>query len=751
MSKIFRLLVFIVFVLINLSLNAQSFNFVGDSYSIGEDCYVLTPAQTWQNGAIWYNESININEPFNLQFTANFGDDDAGADGLVFVLQQVSSQILGASGGGMGFGGFSPSLGVEFDTFQNIDLNDPNLGNNDPVYDHVAIAKNGNSVHGAPNSLAEPIQISPISDNVEDGQFYVVDIAWDPSTGIFSVSVNCELRIEIALNMTLSIFTNNPQVFWGFTGATGGLFNEQIICVNPIILGLPEIYYVCENTPIQLQAPASTLGTISWEPAEFLDDPNSPNPIATIDENTTFTLTFEDLCGNQQVQQTTLIITEPNIDLGPDISECISGSYTLTAEGEYNDITWFNGSSESTVQVSESGVYWAEVSLLGGCQATDSVEVEIFQNPQYFGNLSVEICEGEEFFLNLPSNDLTVTWFDGSNNASRTFENSGSYSFQISNNNCSASFEIDIEILPTPSFDLGPDISICENTSTTLSVPLSEGVNVIWSNTNQTNEIEVFESGVYWATANNNGCIYSDTIVVNYFPTANLSISGSEVICPNQEIILTAETDAEVLWSTGEITNEILVNAPGDYSLVATDINGCLSESSITLNAISEPEIQPLENVIKCRESSVVVKTESSDNENLIWSTGDLGSEIRIDEIGTYSVELSNNCGIAIQSFTVEEEDCLDIYFLPNAFTPNNDGINDTYKAFVRNYVSFELLIFNRHGGLVFKTNNPEISWNGKYFNSGYNCEAGVYNVKVTVDFGRANIKQSFGTITLVR
>ena len=99
---------------------AQTYFLNGTATSSGEDCYQLTTTQGNQNGTVWYSEQINLSEPFELNFSMNFGTIDAtGADGMVFVLQNVGTNALGEPGGALEFSGFDPSFGIEFDTWQN--------------------------------------------------------------------------------------------------------------------------------------------------------------------------------------------------------------------------------------------------------------------------------------------------------------------------------------------------------------------------------------------------------------------------------------------------------------------------------------------------------------------------------------------------------------------------------------------------------------------------------------------------------
>lgn len=858
----------------------QGYNFVGSSTSDGGDCFILTQPQPWQNGAIWYNEAIDISEPFQLQFTASFGTlDDLGADGMVFVMQQAGNNVIGNAGSGMGFEGFSPSLGVEFDSFQN-------TANGDPAYDHMAILSNGNPNHNLAGNLAGPIQISPDGDNVEDGQEYIIDITWDPLTNLFSVSVNCEVRLQININLEFAIFSNSDEVFWGFTGATGGEFNLQRICLDPLILGLPETYDACADEPVQLEAPAASFGTVSWQPAEFLDDPNSFSPIATVSETTTFTLTFQDLCGNEQSQETTLVVADPSVDLGPDIQACNEGGVVLSATGQYDDILWSDGTSQPDLTVTESGTYWADViqgicpatdtievtldtppdysgptdiafcegesftfelgtteadilwfdgsevetrifdetgsyafelingvceesfllevevtenpdfslgpdqtdcgdepltltapsgydqitwfddsqgqtvevtasgvywadAVLGVCEVSDTVAVDLDAPPEYAGPTDIDLCEGEVFTFQLGASNAAIIWFDGASDDERTFDATGTYSFELTDGACTSAYALEIDVTEFPEFSLGPDLAICEGTFAVLEPePPTE---LIWSDGSSGTDLTVSDADQYWATANDNGCLYSDTVVLSTIETPTLILSGTTALCPDETGTLFAQSSDPIVWATGETEEEINIDTPGQYSAAATNSAGCTTNATILVNALSLPNIQPLDDLVKCIGDAAIVTARSSDNGNLLWSDSTRGKTIRIQNAGLYAVQLTNSCGTTTREFRVEEEECFDQFYLPNAFTPDGDGLNDLYKGQIDNYLSFELMIFNRQGEMVFETTDPEEGWNGSYRNGDFYCPAGVYAVRYSIDFGENAILEKVALVVLIR
>ena len=732
---------FLLLSLFSLSSFSQGYNFVGDSYSTGNNCYTLTPGQEWQNGAIWYNQSIDLNNEFHLQFTANFGANDAGADGMVFVLQQVGNSVVGESGGGMGFSGFSPSLGVEFDTFQNPELSDPSG-------DHLAVLTNGVNNHQSTNNLYGPLNIAEFSDNIEDGLDHIIDIFWNPNTNEFQVRVDCILRVDLDVDLLGTVFTNSPQVFWGFTGATGGFFNQQTICLDPYILGTPEEYETCPELPVELEASAATFGTLSWEPAEFLDDPSSNTPIATVDQTTEFTLTYTDLCNEEQTSTTTVVVYDPNVDLGDDLSLCEGETVNLEPQGNFDELTWSDGSSGQSLELSESGTYWVEASQ-GVCTASDTINVS-FTNLPDWQNEFIEICEGEEYLADLTEAPYELNWFDGSSEPVRSFSEEDLYEFTLSNQECSETYAIELSVTEIPEFNLEDLYSICEGEEAIIETGLND-VDILWSTGENTASIETDQEGQYWATASVNDCSFSDTTQVAVNQLVDFEITGTESLCPGESGELTANVEGVVNWTQGDVGNTIEIDLPGTYRALVVDDNGCESSASFSVQALLLPNIVLRNSFTKCEGEDASVIAESSDDQNLLWSDGTSGPVLNTDLDGEYTVSLTNSCGRTERTVEVESELCSQTFFIPNAFSPNQDGLNDLFKVVSQNIESIEIVIYNRNGQQVFSSNDPKIGWNGSFQNNGYFCQSGIYLVQYKVKFDSANIYEGIGHVNLIR
>jgi gliding motility-associated-like protein len=87
--------------------------------------------------------------------------------------------------------------------------------------------------------------------------------------------------------------------------------------------------------------------------------------------------------------------------------------------------------------------------------------------------------------------------------------------------------------------------------------------------------------------------------------------------------------------------------------------------------------------------------------------------------------------------------------FAPNAFTPNNDGVNQEFQVFAPNAQQVELIIYNRWGRVIFQTNDLSVGWDGTF--NGTPVQEGVYVYRLTgIGVDGSSFERS-GTVTLIR
>lgn len=181
------------------------------------DCYELTD-NTNEAGSIWSPGTIDLTNTFDFTFDVNLGANDVwGADGMMFVLRQAGTST-GGIGNGLGYSGIGTSIGVEIDTW-----NSSPAVPTDIASDHVAMSSDGLVNH----DMVAPVAIT----NIEDGAYHEFRVTWDPVG--FDLEVYIDGTSEFVYNgdLVTLVFGGNPNVYFGWTGGTGGVFNIQSVCM----------------------------------------------------------------------------------------------------------------------------------------------------------------------------------------------------------------------------------------------------------------------------------------------------------------------------------------------------------------------------------------------------------------------------------------------------------------------------------------------------------------------------------------
>ena len=547
----------------------QSYTLQGDAVFLGNDCYRLTTELGFQNGAVWYEENIDLNEAFDIQFLMNFGDIDGnGADGICFVLQTVGNNALGDSGGGLGFLGFSPAFGIEFDTWQNGQYGDL-------VQDHIGMISNGDVSHISGNAIAGPVQAAVGNLNIEDGEDHIVRITWNPETQNVQVFFDCEFRLEATVDLINDIFNGQSDVFWGFTAATGGSFNNQIVCLQDNILNSTEDVIACEGATIGLSVDGDPLGTFEWTPDTYLDDPTAQTPNCTPEQDITYQVVYTDVCGVAAQSEINVSVEALEVDVTIPVGlSCNSPLGTLTGSTNFgqnetwqwstDDGNFVTGTTASSVVIDSPGTYGLNVNYDDQCSA--SVEVEItgdFDEPE----VSIEgaqtlDCDTPALTLNadIDIENPIINWLDQNANllgTESTFDvdTPGSFTILIENpeNGCVGTDNVQIQSdFTEPDVFAGlPDSLSCQEPVISIeeaSVSPSNSV-ISWTtdtgvilNGSNTLSPEVAAVGNYTLTATDpsNGCTNSAVVFIGEDETATLDLSTfaiPNVFSPNGDNI----------------------------------------------------------------------------------------------------------------------------------------------------------------------------------------------------------------------
>lgn len=297
---------------------------------------------------------------------------------------------------------------------------------------------------------------------------------------------------------------------------------------------------------------------------------------------------------------------------------------------------------------------------------------------------------------------------------------------------------------------LGNDTSYCGAFVTNLNAADS-AVNYLWSNGQTTKTIQINSPGLYFVKSTfANTCFFIDSIIIKQFPKPIISLGNDTTLCIGQAYLINSNLNQGVFkWNTGANTSAITVNNAGQYVLMYTDPNNCKDTDAINIsyrpNAISLFTSSSLQ--VPNFNSTIKLENKASNFFKVKYFFGDgtnsdsLSPYHKFNNLGNFKVtqiaydSLGCNDTSYIDVICYEDFKCL----IPGAFSPNNDLVNDVFKP-VLNGVSvndYELIIYDRWGGIVFISKNPNEGWDGKIKGDVVPDSVFLYTINL-----RTNLKQ---------
>jgi gliding motility-associated-like protein len=245
--------------------------------------------------------------------------------------------------------------------------------------------------------------------------------------------------------------------------------------------------------------------------------------------------------------------------------------------------------------------------------------------------------------------------------------------------------------------------------------------------------------------------VLKDTVNISEPPIINFPVDT--VACFGSKLILSAPQSDIYFWSTGETSQSIQVTKPGLVWLNAK--NGlCANFDSISVSFYPDIFTALGDEYYICDDDKELVKLDAGkDFTQYKWiPTGDTTQWIIVGDVGQYFVVVKDYRGCDGSDGTKVERRCPVSVFYPNAFTPNNDGVNDVFLPIGSDVVAFHLTIYNSWGQLVFESRNLEKGWDGKV--GGKPAPVGTYVYQSTYSGYRNKRLVEFdtkGNVTLLR
>lgn len=459
---------------------------------------------------------------------------------------------------------------------------------------------------------------------------------------------------------------------------------------------------------------------------------------------------------------------------------CLGNSITAAVNTQVYSghiIQWYKngaelpGESKSTLTINTAGNYSAIV--YDPCQNihvnTNNLKVTVITAPTAVLNYPDKgfYCDGSTATFKVDANsNYQYRWYkDGvlNGNTSNVMNATQSGKYKIEVSACTGTWvpskEIEAEFVKLPALTLKTDkTSYCIGQQATFSVdvPADASYTINWlrdgialnSNTNKTT-LTTNVAGNYLVNISSNkiACSVSSSllpVIFNPLPTISLEKIVNTTLCSGQTVDLKATFSSGVVkWSTGETNSRISVKNPGDYIATVTSSSGCTDSRMINVQFFNNPVLS-LQDATLCQFTQQQITLNASPGfAKYVWNGKQGGDSFTTGSLGKVELMVTdlNGC-TASQTINITSY-CTEIK-MGNTFTPNADGVNDTWiiegldnSTIVR--------VYNRLGSLVLDSRGYTQPWDGTY--KGSKLPAGTYYYIINAKAGTQVLSGSLSII----
>ena len=565
--------------------------------------------------------------------------------------------------------------------------------------------------------------------------------------------------------------------------------------MNPIpVISVPDTS-ICFGSSVTLTATADVAGGVfTWNVPPFNTGSVSVSPIVT----TTYTVDYvAGGCPASSVSPVVTVTTPPvtEIQHTDSVIFCANASVLLTASPAGATYEWTRQNTGvvgtgSTYSATTSGTYILLVSDGNACQARDTIVLTqrppiVLQTQGAFascaggndGSAGVSVSGGTPPYSYL--------WSEGSTTSTIFGLASGVYSVLVTDGlGC---IQTTVVNLVDPAAVSASVTSISQvscfgqrNGSITVgAVGGKAPYSYSWSTTPVQNGPTAtnLPSGSYTVLVTDaNGC-FTTTGALILQPTSplNAQIIPPPAQCPGERFQIfgngTGGTPPYTYsWtpSTG-LSNSTAQNPfvtyviSTSYTLIVTDANGC-KDSHTDLVRV-HPAAKADFKIIFVSDDSTLYNNELTDLKNYstpggmsyLWNFGDGSQDTAFEPQHQYSTEGSYTITLIVET----KEGCKDTtsnpikyrnqlkIFVPTAFSPNGDGVNDFFKIAYLNLSNFNVFIYDRWGNKLYQSQDPNFRWDGSL--EGSPLQEGVYTVYLKGIGSKGEQVEYSGTVTLIR
>ncbi len=537
---------------------------------------------------------------------------------------------------------------------------------------------------------------------------------------------------------------------------------------------------VCLGNNLVLQA--SGAQSYTWTPLNMVVQTGLQTAVVYPTVTTTFTVTGTNAWGCEGTSTVTVYVQNgPTIQTSSDTAICLGESITLHASGG-TQYSWSPSTGLSCTQCPDpvatpqtSTLYTVSVSDPFGCPGTGTVKVTVNPLPAAAASPDQAICEGASTGL-WAGGGVQYHWFpsaglsnpnDDQPLASPT--STTTYTVIVTGiNGCRDSAFTTIQVNKMPVAVTSSDTTVCRGVPVNLIA--GGGNSYQWippAGLNQDNIPNPVASPQVNTTytvivSNGTGCSDTGTVSVSLIEPADPGAIGDTVLCRGSTAVLAAFNGISYEWAPAISLDCSQCSAPlanpeqnTMYTVTITDINGCRNADSVLVQVRDLPVIEAGEDITL--KKGEAVRLHATGGVQYYWSPEYWLDDPYIADPVAVPEDTVTYTVIGKDAYGCENSDELTIFvvpqslvIIPNAFSPNGDGLNDIFHiGYSEGFTLEQLMIFNRWGELVFSTTDAQQGWDGTFMGHAQPIGSYLYVLKGTAPDGTP-IRKS-GNITLLK
>jgi gliding motility-associated-like protein len=502
-----------------------------------------------------------------------------------------------------------------------------------------------------------------------------------------------------------------------------------------------------------------------------------------------YTITIKDAAGVTNTTKATVTNICPVVTAIVTDGLCGTAKGLITATGtngtqpyQYS-LDGVNFQTGNTFPNLTSTTYTVTIKDANGLTNVTTAEVKNFPGPVVSESISSATCinNNGKIVLSSTAGTLPLQYsIDGTNfKTDNTFNNLrfGNYTVYVKDaNGCPDSKPVNVQMTNDLTLNMGNDMTICEGEKAKLPAA-SNGTGFKWTQVGTLNDAGILNpvaspviTTKYDVMAILGVCTMNGSVSVNVNPAPIANAGEAFTICYGKDTMLKGSGGITYQWSPATYLDNAVAQAPvvtkpkstTTYSLVVKDNKGCASLN----NASVKVNVTPPAKIFAGNDTAIILsqpfQLEAADinNSGFIsykWSPpfglnkDDIKNPVAtLDREMKYTLVVSTAAGCE-----GSDEIIIKVYkgpeiYVPSAFTPDNDGLNDILKAVPVGIKDFKYFkVFNRWGQVVFSTKDPSRGWDGKFNNAIQDGNSFVWIAEGT-DVNGKRIQRK-GSVTIVR